>query len=364
MKDRKASTGFGRRDEWLRVQERPFIHLQAIGILSALIFAFNFCLEILVVFSLNRDHQILSLTLLLCLATWAIFESVLLERQHPKLQLFWLKPLTGLQFLVEGARLALTVWGQPFGIESHFGMFKLDVGPLFLLIPLYVFVFFGISKSLILIHAEELNKAWEQLTMAAVAQSKQQERQQLLRDMHDGFGSQVATMRIMAEQGRLPANLIPQYLAEISADLHLVVDTFKQADDVTLATALADMRYRLRRRLNSDDVHVHWKIELGSSPHLPSHAILSILRIVQEATNNALRHAAPANIWIGAVLEEPGNVLRISVRDDGIGLPEAIQSGRGLSNMETRSRELGGHIQWVRLSTGTEVQFSMKLGAS
>lgn len=47
-----------------------------------------------------------------------------------------------------------------------------------------------------------------QQTQQAIAQSRQQERDQLLQDMHDGFGSQLASARLLAQQGHLsPAQL-------------------------------------------------------------------------------------------------------------------------------------------------------------
>ncbi|MFM2005209.1 MAG: hypothetical protein RLZZ09_864, partial [Pseudomonadota bacterium] len=58
--------------EWLGTAALP---LQVIGILSALILALNFCLEILALLALQRDHQLLLLALLISLAVWAILEA-------------------------------------------------------------------------------------------------------------------------------------------------------------------------------------------------------------------------------------------------------------------------------------------------
>lgn len=331
------------------------LHMQVIAVLSAVIFAVNFCLEILVLFSGSREHQILMLLMQLCLATWAIAELFILSRRQPPEPMIWLGTLLVIQILLEAARLSLAIWGTPFGVQRGFGIFIVNAGLLSVLLPLYLFVFFGIIKSLMVIHRQELEDAWEHLTKSAIAESKQQEREQLLRDMHDGFGSQIATMRIMAEQGRLDPHLIPDYLKEISADLHLIVDTFRQAADVTLSSALADLRYRMRQRFGDSATRLHWKIDLHPDPDLDHRAILNVLRIIQEALNNALRHATPENIWIEARTGSSTKSLRVSVRNDGLSLPDTIQKRRGLSNMETRARELGGRIQWVRHDPGSEV---------
>ena len=341
------------------LSKRRLFHLQIIGALSALIFAFNFCLEIYTLFSDGRNHQLLILMMQLFLASWAIVELVLLRKKQPPATTKWLAILLVMQFLLEAARLLLVMSGQRIGVDKNFGILMMDFGPLIALIPLYLFVFFGIIKSLMAIHQQELEGAWEHLTRAVVAQSRQQEREQLLRDMHDGFGSQIATMRIMAEQNRLDPALIPEYLMQISTDLHLIVDTFREAEAVTLSTALADLRYRMQQRIGSDSVRLHWKLDLLPEPRLNPRAILSILRIIQEALSNALRHANPKNVWIEARVVTPEALVRISVHDDGRGLPEPLQNKRGLNNMETRVRELGGQIQWIKQDPGSEVVISI-----
>ena len=337
------------------VPVRRRLPLQVIGALSALIFAFNFCLEIFALLSHGIEKQVLILAVQLILASWAIVEAVLLARREPSLPLSRLILLLVLQLLLESFRLSFALWGKPFGVEGHFGVLLVNLGPLAILLPLYVLTFFAISRALMIIYSRELDDAWLKLTEVAVAQSKQQEREQLLRDMHDGFGSQIATMRIMAEHGRLSTENLPRQLEEISADLHLVVDTFAQASEITLSGAIADMRYRLRQRIDAGNTRLHWQIELPPEPHLDPRSILNILRIIQEAINNALRHGRPTNIWIEAVgaSQRP---IRISVRDDGSGAPEMLRRGRGLSNMETRARELGGHIQWISEAPGLKVE--------
>jgi len=176
-----------------------------------------------------------------------------------------------------------------------------------------------------------------------LAQSRLQEREQLLRDVHDGFGSQLASVRMMVEKGRIGPQELPGYLQEVSADLHLVVDTLGQGD-ITLEEAIYDMRYRTERRLGSSGIAFHWQIELNGLPLLPPRIILQILRIVQEAMHNALRHAQARNITLSASYDPDADRLSVRVQDDGVGLPEPPGTGRGLSNMRHRAREIGAQL--------------------
>lgn len=192
-----------------------------------------------------------------------------------------------------------------------------------------------------------------------VAQSRLDERESLLRDMHDGFGSQLASVRLMIERGLISPQELPAYLREVSADLHLVVDTLGQRD-ITLEEALYDMRYRLKRRFEGTDLQFDWDLALDGLPAQSAREILQILRIAQEAIHNAIRHAEPRRITVSVRYDSESQQLDMSISDDGIGLPETPTGGRGLDNMRTRAREVGGSLTIQRAERGTRVQLLMQ----
>jgi PAS domain S-box-containing protein len=206
-----------------------------------------------------------------------------------------------------------------------------------------------------MIHAkEESERAHRELQKQQIEQSRMIEREQLLRDMHDGFGSQLAGVRMMAEKGRIPPEQFPQFLREITADLHLVVDTLGQLH-ITLEEALIDMHHRLERRFSGSGPKLHWKTQLHDLPLLPPRKILQALRLVQEALNNAFKHAHANNVWFLAQYDANHDVLTLSIRDDGQGLLLPVARGRGLNNMQYRAREIGGEFQLLQSQPGVEV---------
>jgi signal transduction histidine kinase len=82
----------------------------------------------------------------------------------------------------------------------------------------------------------------------------------------------------------------------------------------------------------------------------PAKTESAIFGIVQEAVNNAKRHASPRNIWIEATQSE--RLLTLKVRDDGRGFdPSRVQSAYdqrgsfGLLNMRERAEIARGQIQ-------------------
>ena len=83
---------------------------------------------------------------------------------------------------------------------------------------------------------------------------------------------------------------------------------------------------------------------VGEERKLPPEAELVLYRALQEGLTNALRHSGASRV--GATLAfEPGRV-RLSVADDGDGVPDgAPQEGFGLSALRQRAGALGGALR-------------------
>ncbi len=198
-----------------------------------------------------------------------------------------------------------------------------------------------------------------------IERSRLGERELLLQDMHDGFGSQLASASLMAEHGQMDQDQVKQILQECMADLYLVMDTLSSEDN-TLTDAMVDFRYRLQRRLEAIPVSVHWLVELDQWPIQSPRVVLQILRVIQEALSNALKHAQPENIWIELRYLASEEILHVNVSDDGLGLPSSLINGRGLSGMQGRARAIGAQLL-VRPNTkgrGVDVSLTLKLSAT
>ena len=187
-----------------------------------------------------------------------------------------------------------------------------------------------------------------------------EERTRLLQDMHDGFGSQLAGLSLLAEKGRIQPAELPQYLNELMADLYLMVDTLGPGD-VTFEEALIDMRYRLQNRFKGVTPVLDWDISLDGMPGLGQRTVLHLLRIMQEAINNVLKHARATRVAIRAVYDSATAVLTICIHDNGCGLPDSVVYGRGLYNMQVRAREAGAELR-IENAQGVEVCMHLETG--
>ena len=193
----------------------------------------------------------------------------------------------------------------------------------------------------------------------AIARSKSDERERIMQDLHDGFGSQLMSAQLRLKQGDLSNQALAELLEQSIADLYLVTDSFKD-ESLSLQSAFIDFRYRCQNRLQVPNLVLDWQLALEQVTALPAQQILQVLRITQEALNNALKHAYASRISIKAGLDDQQS-LQISVADNGCGFPEKLVAGRGLGNMQCRARQLGASLQIIHRNPGIEVSLSMPL---
>ncbi|MCM5679154.1 sensor histidine kinase [Schlegelella sp. S2-27] len=173
------------------------------------------------------------------------------------------------------------------------------------------------------------------------------ERQRLMRDMHDGMGSALMSSLVLVEQGKLDIQAVAAVLRECVDDLRLVIDSLEPIGH-DLVTLLATLRYRLGKRLEAAGLQLEWQVDdLPPLPWLDATAALQVLRIVQEALTNILKHARARKVTIA--LRKTGDAVEVHIDDDGIGFDasavgNAPTASKGLRNLRKRAQTLGGDV--------------------
>jgi len=176
----------------------------------------------------------------------------------------------------------------------------------------------------------------------------QRERQRIMRDMHDGIGTTLMSSLTLAEHGELTAARTAAILRESLDELKLVIDSLEPIDE-DITTLLASLRYRFGERIEAAGLKIVWDMaELPPLPWLDPSNALQVLRIVQEAFANIIKHARATEITIsarptGLDTDQPGVMVRIS--DNGIGFDlNSARRGRGLDNLRRRAADLNASI--------------------
>lgn len=194
--------------------------------------------------------------------------------------------------------------------------------------------------------AEALERSHERLREAHASEALAAERERIMRDMHDGVGSQLIAAREIAGRGTLTSAELATLLDECIDDLRLMIDSLEPTEG-DLLTVLGNLRYRLTDRLARQGVKLTWAVAELPASGLGASAILQVLRIVQEAFANLLKHSGATEAVFSAALAPDGRHIVLSVRDTGRGLPDgaAPQGGRGLGNMRQRAAAVGGTLR-------------------
>ena len=206
----------------------------------------------------------------------------------------------------------------------------------------------------------DTERALNALAASSAERSRLEERSRIVDDLHDGFGSQLVSARLKVEQGVLSQAAVANLLQECVSDLYLLVDTMNTSNG-SVGEALRFFRHRTQDRLAGLPLTLHWQLDVDAVPSLPHSDIIQLLRIVQEALTNALRHASARNLWIVAGRDLAGRLL-VSVADDGVGFDErSLTNGHGLRSMRGRADGLGGTLHVSPLSPGTRVELLVPL---
>jgi signal transduction histidine kinase len=194
-----------------------------------------------------------------------------------------------------------------------------------------------------------------------------EERNRLARELHDSvtqklFGlvlsAEAAVMLLErdADEAKEEVRRLQALAQEALDELRSLVFELRPAsiEDEGLATALrkhVDVLRRVERR--------EIKLELSGNSKRKPEVEREVLRIAQEALQNALRHARAETIEVRLRSDE--GRLRLAVSDDGVGFDPAAPAVRsrrlGLTSMEERAEAIGGALRIdSRPGAGTTIE--------
>ena len=170
-----------------------------------------------------------------------------------------------------------------------------------------------------------------------------EERKLIMRDIHDGLGSQLFTSLSRVERGAMDSTQMAASLRACISDMRLALDALAP-DDPDLPTTFGDFMFRWQSELDAVGVRCVWDIDVASDDlSLPPHTTLQVLRVAQEALTNVAKHSRATRVDLS--LRYLDGRLALAIRDNGIGIAAAPSTtGRGLHNMRTRTAGLGGTL--------------------
>ena len=178
--------------------------------------------------------------------------------------------------------------------------------------------------------------------------ARDHERLRLARELHDVAGHKLTALKLnltalQREVGAPNVETAAQLATDLLADIRGVVAQMRQHDGMDIRQALAQLIAPLPA-----PPHIH--LEIRDDARVASVAQAeALLRVVQEALTNVVRHADARNVWVELVRD--GEQIRLSVRDDG-GAKLPLQEGFGLAGMRERVATLSGRLEVSRAVQG------------
>ena len=211
-------------------------------------------------------------------------------------------------------------------------------------------------------------------TSRQVFQIIEEERMRIARDMHDGPAQSMANLVLQAEiLERLISRdpqLVVNELADFKDGVRGVLDETRRLifdlrpmtlDDLGLVPTLRKFTKDFERTGMTVSLRV-----IGEEARLPGALEPTLFRIIQEAMNNARKHARAKNVEV--VVAFQAHSVSAIVRDDGVGFDVAaaearLDSGRHLGMISMRERadlEKGRLEIRSQIGKGTEIRVSFE----
>jgi signal transduction histidine kinase len=206
----------------------------------------------------------------------------------------------------------------------------------------------------------ELAASWGRLQVVERARVLAEERERIMREMHDGLGSHlVSTLALLENDGTARESVARAVRAALD-DLRLMVDALEPHDG-DLVGALAMLRARLQPRLEAAGIRVEWRVgDVPRMPELGARAVLQILRVLQEAVTNVVKHAEARTLTIRTAASNGTRpAVAVEVTDDGRGFDAATPGGRGLHHMRRRAADIGAALAIESTRDGTRVSLAI-----
>jgi signal transduction histidine kinase len=198
------------------------------------------------------------------------------------------------------------------------------------------------------------------------------ERTRISKDLHDHLGASLVVMMSQADgvETRLKQNKLDDALTRVQKLAEQTRESMNVLRETIWAVqeqshTLAEFELRIRNFLQRvmDACNINWALDcIGMlDDKLSAEQTLHLFRVVQEVTQNAIKHSGAVTITYKLVASD--NHIEIIIADNGKGFDTQKHfAGNGLTNLKLRVEEIGGNLKISsKLGEGTRVNVSVGL---
>jgi signal transduction histidine kinase len=218
-----------------------------------------------------------------------------------------------------------------------------------------------------ILEKKELSNQFQKELLKTRLEAQEETLHQLGIELHDNIGQLLSSSKFLiglAERSETPAENLQMASETISKAI-----TELRAMSKALNTEWLE-KFSLIENLQTESRRIQASKELTITLHhppsldMPADRQMMLFRIVQEAMQNAIKHASASAISI--IAEQNENKLEISVTDNGKGfdVSNATLEGMGVTNIRHRAQLMGGNAQWKSSHEGTSVTIQLPMYAA
>ena len=200
----------------------------------------------------------------------------------------------------------------------------------------------------------EIEQHYQQRESLRKQQLLSAERERIMRDMHDGIGGHLVGLKALAENqpGANDMRAIRNQTNRALADLRFVISSL-DATSQSIPSLLGAMRSRWQQLSAANNKALHWEVSsIENAKELGPHTTLQIMRILEEAFTNCLKHSGGSEIHIQNGVNDDGQWVQIADNGCVVG---PIKAGKGINNMEYRANDIGAELSVDGQKSGCRV---------
>lgn len=216
-----------------------------------------------------------------------------------------------------------------------------------------------------------------QMLSCQLLTAQEDERKRIARDIHDGLGQMLATIKFKIENNRgqnkdgpieiekLLNTLLPMIQECLEETRRIQMDLRPPIlDDLGIVATISWFTRQFEATYSA--IHINKAIQIEEN-QIPISIKTVIYRVVQEALNNVSKHSQANLVYLS--LRRKGNRIELSISDNGLGFDlkkvlsvGAFRKGLGLSSMRERAELSGGSfmIESIR-GKGTAIRTEWQL---
>lgn len=228
----------------------------------------------------------------------------------------------------------------------------------------YVLVFFLLSSLAWAIARTLYRRRYkEQLQLLQIRQQVVAERERISRDLHDNIGAYASAISANVDEvieGGTRSN--PDILQKLKESAREIIVQLRDSiwalnKETQTVIMLSDRIKNYMQKLQPAYPAIRFDVEedIAQNATLPSITALHLLRIVQEAIHNAVKHSGCTSIQVAISSHSP---VKISVADNGRGMPLSPVYGDGVKNMQLRAADIGWEVEIQSGASGCTVQLT------